>query len=56
MSTAAGYPHLNVENGTARVAGTRYTVIHLAAEHYHYGWTAEENCCVNIRTCVSSTK
>ena len=42
MSTAADYPHLNVENGTARVAGTRYTVLHLAAEHYHYGWTAEE--------------
>ncbi|MCH8044434.1 MAG: DUF433 domain-containing protein [Planctomycetes bacterium] len=42
MSTAADYPHLSVENGTARVAGTRYTVLHLAAEHYHYGWTAEE--------------
>ena len=42
MSTAADYPHLNVENGTARVAGTRYTVLHLGAECYHCGWTAEE--------------
>ncbi len=26
----------------ARIIGTRYKVLHLAAEHYHYGWTAEE--------------
>ena len=42
MSTAADYPHLNLEKGEPRVGDTRYTVVHLAAEHYHYGWTAEE--------------
>ena len=25
-----------------RVDRTRYKVIHLAGEHYHYGWSAEE--------------
>jgi uncharacterized protein (DUF433 family) len=30
------------DQGTARVGNTRYKVIHLAAEHYHYGWSAEE--------------
>ena len=42
MSTAAHYPHLTLENGSARIGATRYTVLHLASEHYHYGWTAEE--------------
>ena len=42
MSTAADYSHLTLENGVARIGATRYTVLHLAAEHYHYGWTAEE--------------
>jgi uncharacterized protein (DUF433 family) len=43
MSTAIEYPHLTIEDdGTARIAGTRYKVIHLAGEHYHYGWSAEE--------------
>lgn len=28
--------------GVARISDTRYKVLHLAAEHYHYGWTAEE--------------
>src|SRR5437016_11325108 len=43
MSTATQYPHLNIDDdGTARIERTRYKVIHLAGEHYHYGWSAEE--------------
>src|SRR4051795_12639800 len=43
MSTALHYPHLSIDaDGTARLEGTRYKVIHLAGEHYHYGWSAEE--------------
>jgi len=43
MSTAAKYPHIVVDAaGAARVDQTRYKVAHLAAEHYHHGWTAEE--------------
>ena len=43
MSTLIQYPHLSVDaDGTARIGATRYKVIHLAAEHYQYGWTAEE--------------
>jgi uncharacterized protein (DUF433 family) len=43
MSTAVRYPHLSIDpDGTAQVEGTRYKVIHLAGEHYHYGWSAEE--------------
>jgi uncharacterized protein (DUF433 family) len=43
MSTATAYPHLAVDaDGTVRIAGTRYKVLHLAAEHYQHGWTAEE--------------
>lgn len=43
MSTALQYPHLSFDrDGTARVDGTRYKVIHLAGEHHHYGWSAEE--------------
>src|SRR5450759_639640 len=43
MSTILQYPHLSVDaDGTARLDGTRYKVIHLAGEHYHYGWSAEE--------------
>ena len=43
MSTAAHYPHIVVdESGTARIDQTRYKVAHLASEHYHHGWTAEE--------------
>jgi uncharacterized protein (DUF433 family) len=26
----------------ARIGTTRYKVLHLASEHYHHGWTAEE--------------
>jgi len=43
MSTATTYPHLSFDaDGTARIDGTRYSVLHLAAEHYQHGWTAEE--------------
>ena len=43
MSTAARYPQIvNDASGTARLDQTRYKVEHLAAEHYQYGWTAEE--------------
>jgi uncharacterized protein (DUF433 family) len=43
MSTILQYPHLSIDSdGTARIEGTRYKVIHLAGEHYHHGWTAEE--------------
>ena len=43
MSSITNYPHIGVnEDGSARVGSSRYKVIHLAAEHYHYGWSAEE--------------
>jgi uncharacterized protein (DUF433 family) len=43
MSTLVRYPHLSLDSdGDARIDGTRYTVAHLAGEHYHYGWSAEE--------------
>src|SRR4051794_26601768 len=43
MSTIVKYPHLIIDaDGTARIDGTRYKVTHLAGEHYHYGWSAEE--------------
>lgn len=43
MSPTIVYPHLSVDaNGVVRIAGTRYKVRHLAAEHYAHGWTAEE--------------
>lgn len=43
MSSAVNYPNLTIdEGGTARVGATRYKVQQLAAEHYSYGWTAEE--------------
>ena len=43
MSTVVRYPHLSFDtDGTARIDRTRYKVIHLAGEHYHYGWSAEE--------------
>jgi len=43
MSTAAHYPHIAVDpGGVARIDQTRYKVLHLAAEHYQHGWTAEE--------------
>src|SRR4051812_2387364 len=40
MSITVQYPHLSLDaDGTARLAGTRYKVIHLAGEHDHYGWS-----------------
>jgi uncharacterized protein (DUF433 family) len=43
MSSATHYPHIVADaSGTARIDQTRYKVQHLAAEHFHYGWTAEE--------------
>lgn len=43
MTTAATYPHLTIDvDGTVRIGDSRYKVKHLAAEHYFYGWTAEE--------------
>jgi uncharacterized protein (DUF433 family) len=43
MSTVHHYPHLSFDTGgTVRIDGTRYKVIHLAGEHCHYGWSAEE--------------
>jgi uncharacterized protein (DUF433 family) len=43
MSTMAEYPHIVIDpSGAARIDQTRYKVEHLAAEHYHHGWTAEE--------------
>lgn len=43
MSSVGHYPHISTdEHGTAWIGRTRYKVIHLAAEHYHYGWSAEE--------------
>ncbi|WP_161602601.1 DUF433 domain-containing protein [Tautonia marina] len=43
MNTHLGYVHLRIEpDGNAWVDGTRYSVAHLAGEHYHHGWSAEE--------------
>jgi uncharacterized protein (DUF433 family) len=43
MSTATAYPHLTTHpDGSVHLGDTRYKVIHLAAEHYFHGWTAEE--------------
>jgi uncharacterized protein (DUF433 family) len=43
MSTTVAYPHLSIDlDGKVRIGTTRYKVAHLAAEHYCYGWSAEE--------------
>jgi uncharacterized protein (DUF433 family) len=43
MSTELLYPHLTIDaDGSARIDRTRYKVVHLAGEHYLYGWSAEE--------------
>lgn len=43
MSASIRYPHLDIDaDGQPRIAGSRYKVLHLAGEHYHYGWSAEE--------------
>ena len=43
MSVVANYPHITIgTDGKPRVADTRFKVVHLAAEHFYYGWSAEE--------------
>jgi uncharacterized protein (DUF433 family) len=43
VSSAAQYPHILIDNmGVALLEQTRYKVVHLAAEHYCHGWSAEE--------------
>lgn len=43
MATADTYPHIGfTDDGKAVIAGTRYTIEHIAAEQYFYGWSAEE--------------
>jgi len=43
MSTASHYPHIVIDGaGDAHVDQTGYKVLHLATEHFHHGWTAEE--------------
>lgn len=43
MTAATHYPHLTIgDDGAPRIGRTRYKIRHLAAEHYHYGWSAEE--------------
>jgi uncharacterized protein (DUF433 family) len=43
MSTTISHPHLTVaDDGSVHIGESRYKVLHLAGEHYHYGWTAEE--------------
>ena len=43
MSSGNSYPHIRIDDqGAARLGRTRDKILHLAGEHYHYGWTAEE--------------
>ncbi|MCG8586114.1 MAG: DUF433 domain-containing protein [Pirellulales bacterium] len=43
MSTEIAYPHLTIDDrGRVTIGTSRYKVLHLAAEHYQHGWTAEE--------------
>ena len=43
MTTTTHYPHLETnDRGEILISGTRYKVQLLAAEHFQYGWTAEE--------------
>ena len=43
MATADTYPHVAfATDGKAVIEGTRYTVEHISAEQYFYGWSAEE--------------
>jgi len=42
MSSATLSPHLTVAGDAIHIGATRYTVLHLATEHYHHGWTGEE--------------
>jgi uncharacterized protein (DUF433 family) len=40
--SVVSYPHISIVDGAARIGRSRYKVLHLAAEHYHHGWSAEE--------------
>jgi uncharacterized protein (DUF433 family) len=43
MTPALSYPHLKTDSqGRMHIGDSRYTVEHLAGEHYFLGWTAEE--------------
>ncbi len=43
MATAETYPHIALaSDGRVVIEGTRYTVEHIGAEQYFYGWSAEE--------------
>jgi uncharacterized protein (DUF433 family) len=43
MTTLTQYPHISLDqSGAPRIGETRYKVILLAGEHYHYGWSGEE--------------
>jgi uncharacterized protein (DUF433 family) len=43
MSSATFYPHLSVaDDSSVKIGATRYKVLHLATEHFHHGWSAEE--------------
>lgn len=43
MSSQTDYPHLTIApDKSIRIGQSRYKVLHLAAEHYQHGWTAEE--------------
>jgi uncharacterized protein (DUF433 family) len=43
MPATLPYPHLQLDrNGEVLVAGTRYKAKHIAAEHFQFGWSAEE--------------
>ena len=43
MSTTTKYPHIFLDAlGRPHIGQTRFKVSHLAAEHYHHGWSAEE--------------
>lgn len=43
MTATIQYPHLTTaDDGSIHIGNSRYKVLHLAGEHYHHGWTAEE--------------
>ena len=40
--TTVAYPHIHMDGDIPRVGAIGFKVIHLASEHYCYGWSAEE--------------
>jgi uncharacterized protein (DUF433 family) len=43
MTAAIQYPHITIDgSGIARIGDSRFKVLHLAGEHYHCRWSAEE--------------